>query len=34
VVDYMTRDNLMNGGRAFVERISQIMVEHIAASRN
>jgi hypothetical protein len=34
VVDYMTRENLMNGGRPFVEKISQIMVDHIAASRN
>ena len=33
-VDYMTRDNLMNGGRTFVETISKIMVDHIAASRN
>jgi hypothetical protein len=28
-VDYMTRDNLLNRGRAFVEAFSQAMAEHI-----
>jgi hypothetical protein len=32
VVDYMTRENLMNGGAPFVSRISQIMVDHINAA--
>jgi hypothetical protein len=28
-VDYMTRDNLMNGGRAFVDAFTAAMVDHI-----
>lgn len=33
VADYMTRDNLMNKGRPFVEAFSAKMVEHIQANR-
>lgn len=31
--DYMTRENLMNGGRPFVEAFTQAMVDHIRRSR-
>ena len=33
-VDYMTRDNLMNGGRTFVATITKVMLDHIAAPKN
>ena len=33
-VDYMTRDNLMNGGRTFVDTITKVMLDHIAAPKN
>jgi len=29
VVDYMTRDNLMHGGRAFIEAFSQAVADLI-----
>jgi hypothetical protein len=32
VLDYMTRDNLMNQGRPFVEAFTSIIVQHIQAS--
>jgi hypothetical protein len=32
-VDYQTRENLMNGGRPFVEAFTWFMVQHINASR-
>jgi hypothetical protein len=32
-LDYMTRDNLMNRGRPFVEAFTRIIVDHIRASR-
>ncbi|HBY61046.1 MAG TPA: hypothetical protein DEH78_14580 [Solibacterales bacterium] len=32
-VNYMTRENLLNSGRPFVERISGIIVDHIRNSR-
>jgi C-terminal processing protease CtpA/Prc len=32
-LDYMTRDNLMNRGRPFVEGFTRIIVDHIRASR-
>jgi hypothetical protein len=31
--DYMTLDNLLNGGRTYVERFTAAMVEHIRNSR-
>ncbi|MBI5282830.1 MAG: PDZ domain-containing protein [Candidatus Solibacter usitatus] len=33
-LDYMTRDNLMNGGRPFVEAFTRIAVDHIRKSAN
>jgi len=33
VEDYMTRDNLVSGGRAYVEAFTRAMVEHIRRSR-
>ena len=33
VEDYMTRDNLVNGGRPYVEAFTRAMVEHIRRSR-
>jgi hypothetical protein len=32
-LDYMTRDNLMSGGRQFVEGFTRILVEHVRAPR-
>jgi hypothetical protein len=33
-LDYMTRDNLLNNGRTFVERFTEIIVNEINKSRN
>jgi len=32
-LDYMTRENLVNGGRPFVDAFTKILVEHVKASR-
>lgn len=32
-IDYMTRENLMNAGRPFVERFTAVAVEHISKTR-
>jgi hypothetical protein len=30
-VDYMTRENLLTGGRAFVDRVTRVMLDHIGS---
>lgn len=32
-LDYMTRENLVNGGRPFVDAFTKILVDHVKASR-
>jgi hypothetical protein len=32
-IDYMTRENLLNGGRTFFDQVTRVMLEHLRGER-